>query len=124
MLFRSILGLLEKTGSDPGLLTLEIVPSGQSVGAELDRQVLDRLTRKGVRLSLDDFGRASSLAVLRLLPLAEVKIDAGFVHGLGRGRTDDAIVRNLIHLAHDLGLEAVAEGVETRAAWDSLAAMG
>ena len=83
-----------------------------------------RLTQKGIRLSLDDFGRASSLAALRVLPLAEVKIDAGFARGVGRGGRDDAIVRSLISLAHDLGLETVAEGVETRTAWDALAAMG
>ena len=119
-----ILGLLETTGVDPGLLTLEIVPSGPGAGAELDRLVLDRLTRNGIRLSLDDFGRASSLAALRVLPLAEAKIDAGFVQGLGCGGNDEVIVRNLIGLAHDLGLETVAEGVETRAAWDALAMMG
>ena len=119
-----ILGLLETTGSRPDLLTLEVVPSGPGAGAELDRQVLERLTRTGIRLSIDDFGRASSLAALRVLPLAEVKIDAGFVRGLGRGGPDDAVVRNLIRLAHDLGLETVAEGVETRAAWDTLAGMG
>ena len=110
--------------SSPELLTLEVVPSGPGAGAELDRTVLERLTQTGIRLSLDDFGRASSLAALRVLPLAEVKIDAGFVRGLGRGGADDAIVRSLLRLAHDLGLETVAEGVETRAAWDALAAMG
>ena len=119
-----ILGLLETTGVSPHLLTLEVVPSGPGAGAELDRKVLERLTKQGVRLSLDDFGRASSLAALRMLPLFEAKIDASFVHGLGRGGADDAIVRSLVGLAHDLGLEAVAEGVETRDAWDALAAMG
>ena len=99
-------------------------PSGPGAGAELDQLVLERLTGKGVRLSLDDFGRASSLAALRVLPLVEVKIDASFVHGLGCGRADDAIVRNLIRLARDLELDTVAEGVETRAAWDALADMG
>ncbi len=119
-----ILGLLETIGVDPGLLTLEIVPYGPGAGADLDQLVLEQLTRKGVRLSLDDFGRASSLAALRVLPLAEAKIDAAFVYGLGRAGNDEAIVRNLIGLAHDLGLETVAEGVETRAAWDALAVMG
>jgi len=123
-LAEGILGLLETTGVDPGLLTLEIVPSGPGAGAELDRLVLDRLTRNGIRLSLDDFGRASSLAALRVLPLAEAKIDAGFVHGLGGGGNAEAIVRNLIGLAHDLGLETVAEGVETRVAWNALVSMG
>ena len=78
----------------------------------------------GVRLSLDDFGRASSLAALRSLPLAEVKIDGGFVRGVGRGGVDDAIVRSLVELARELELETVAKGVETRDAWDALARMG
>ncbi len=119
-----VLGLLETTGVRPDLLTLEVVPSGPGAGAELDQVVLERLTSKGVRLSLDDFGRASSLAALRVLPLVELKIDASFVHGLGSGGADAAIVRNLICLAHDLNLDTVAEGVETRAAWDALANMG
>ena len=119
-----ILGLLESTRSRPESLTLEVVPSGPGAGAELDRQVLERLTRQGIRLSLDDFGRASSLTALRVLPLAEVKIDTGFVRGAGRGGPDDRIIQNLLALAHDLGLETVAEGVETRTAWDALARMG
>lgn len=119
-----IVGILRTTGMAPELLTLEVVPSGRGAGAELDRQVLQQLTRAGIRLSLDDFGRASSLAALRVLPLAEAKIDASFVRGVGFGRPDDAIVQHLITLAHDLGLETVAEGVETREAWDALAHMG
>ena len=85
--------------------------------------MLERLTRQGIRLSLDDFG-ASSLAALRVLPLTEVKIETGFVRGAGRGGTDDTIIQNLLALAHDLGLETVGEGVETRTAWDALARMG
>ncbi len=105
------------------MLTLEIVPSGPGAGAELDRDVLEHLARSGIRLSIDDFGRASSLAALRALPLREAKLDAGFVRGLGRGDPDDSIARNLIRLAHDLGLETVAVGVENRVAWETLAGM-
>jgi EAL domain-containing protein (putative c-di-GMP-specific phosphodiesterase class I) len=123
-LVNGIIGLLEATGTAPGALTLEVVPSGPCAGSELDRGVLERLTRAGVRLSLDDFGRASSLAALRVLPLDEVKIDASFIHGLGHGDASEAIVRNLAGLARDLGLETVAGGVETRAAWDFVAAAG
>ena len=119
-----ILGLLAGSGVRPELLTLEVVPAGPGAGAELDAKVLDRLVRAGIRISLDDFGRASSLAALRTLPLAEAKIDAGFVRGLGDDGVDDAIVRNLLRLASELGLDTVAEGVETRAAWDALAMMG
>ena len=61
---------------------------------------------------------------MRALPLAEVKIDGSFVHGLGRGGPEEAIVGGLIGLAHSLGLETVAEGVETKAAWDALATLG
>jgi diguanylate cyclase (GGDEF)-like protein len=123
-LAEGILGLVATTEVSPTRLTLEIVPSGPGAGAELDRQVLDQLTRSGIHLSLDDFGRASSLAALRVLPLDEVKIDAGFVHGVGRSARDDTIVRSLVHLAQSLGADVVAEGVETREAWDELAAMG
>jgi len=123
-LAEGILAILQATGANPERLTLEVVPSGPGAGAELDRAVIDRLTRVGIRLSLDDFGRASSLAALRLLPLSEAKIDSSFVRGLTRGGTDEAIVRNLVGLAHEVGLAAVAEGVETRAAWDALAELG
>ena len=119
-----ILALLAGSSLRPELLTLEVVPSGPGAGAELDTKVMTRLASSGIRISLDDFGRASSLAALRTLPLAEVKIDGTFVRGVGQGGADDAIVHNLIRLATDLGLETVAAGVETRAAWDALAAMG
>jgi len=123
-LAEGILGLVATTGVSPARLTLEIVPSGPGAGVELDQQVLEKLTCSGIHLSLDDFGRASSLAALRVLPLDEVKIDAGFVHGVGRSRRDDTIVRSLVHLAQSLGADVVAEGVETREAWDALAVMG
>ena len=119
-----ILALLAGSDIRPELLTLEVVPAGPGAGAELDRRVLDLLVSTGIRISLDDFGRASSLAALRTLPLTEVKIDGTFVRGLGQGGADDAIVHNLLRLATDLGLETVAAGVETRAAWNALAAMG
>jgi diguanylate cyclase (GGDEF)-like protein len=108
----------------PGTLTLEVVPAGPGAGSELDDQMLARLKELGVRLSLDDGGRASSFAALRVLPLDELKIDAGFVHALGRSDTDAALVRGLIEIGHSLGLAVVAEGVETREAWNILRAWG
>jgi EAL domain-containing protein (putative c-di-GMP-specific phosphodiesterase class I) len=77
-----------------------------------------------VRLSLDDAGRAASFAALRVLPLDELKIDVGFVHGLGKSETDAALVRGMIDIGHALGLQVVAEGVETRNAWSILADWG
>ena len=105
-------------------VTLEIVPSGPGAGTEVDEGLLARFDALGVRLSLDDAGRAASFAALRVLPLDELKIDVGFVHGLGRNPTDAALVRGMIDIGHALGLEVVAEGVETRSAWTSLAGWG
>ena len=107
-----------------GLLTLEVVPSGPGAGAELDQSALSGLAAIGVRLSLDDFGRASSLTALRQLPLDEVKIDAHFVHAIDRHRADSAVVSALVDLAHQLDLEVVAEGVESRETWYELCRIG
>ena len=119
-----ILGILASTKTEPRRLTLEISPSGPGAGVELDHEIVEMLMRTGVRLSLDDFGRASSLAALRTVPLAELKIDGSFVRGVGRSETDAAIVRNLVALARELELETVAKGVETRDAWDAVARIG
>ncbi len=105
-------------------ITLEIVPSGPGAGTEVDEEILSRFDALGVRLSLDDAGRAASFAALRILPLDELKIDVGFVHGLGKSAADAALVRGMIDIGHALGLEVVAEGVETRGAWNSLAEWG
>jgi diguanylate cyclase (GGDEF)-like protein len=119
-----LVGLLRTSQARPATLTLEVVPAGPGAGAELDEDVLADLARIGVRLSLDDGGRAASFAALRVLPLHELKIDAGFVHGLGRSATDAALVRGMVDIGHALGLAVVAEGVETRDAWNVLAAWG
>ena len=116
--------LLEATGVDPARLTLEIVPSGPGAGSQLDRFVVKRLRGIGLRLSLDDLGRAASVAAIRTLPLDQVKIDTMFLHDVGREGRSDAIVRSLVELAHRLGLETVAEGVESRLAWDAAASLG
>jgi diguanylate cyclase (GGDEF)-like protein len=116
--------LIDSRGVEPRRLTLEIVPSGPGAGSELDRFVVKRLRNLGIRLSLDDLGRAASVAAIRTLPLDQVKIDAMFLHDVGRGGRSDAIVRSLVELAHRLGLETVAEGVESRIAWEAAAALG
>ena len=72
--------------------------------------VLRRIAELGVRLSLDDGGRAASFAALRVLPLDELKIDAAFVHGLGRSETDAALVRGLVEIGHSLGLDGRRRG--------------
>ncbi|HET8742713.1 MAG TPA: EAL domain-containing protein [Gaiella sp.] len=116
--------LLEAVHVDPARLTLEIVPSGPGAGAAIDEKQVDRLRRLGVRLSLDDLGRASSIAAIRTLPLDQAKIDAMFLHHVGRDHRSSAIVHSLVELSHRLGLEVVAEGIETRLAWDTAARLG
>jgi diguanylate cyclase (GGDEF)-like protein len=109
---------------DTQKITLEVVPAGPGAGAQVDEDVLGRFDALGVRLSLDDAGRAASFAALRVLPLDELKIDVSFVHGLGKSDTDAALVRGMIDIGHALGLQVVAEGVETRNAWSVLTSWG
>jgi diguanylate cyclase (GGDEF)-like protein len=116
--------LLDASDLDPGRLTLEVVPAGLGAGSQLDTELLQRLLELGVRLSLDDAGRAASFAALRVLPLDELKIDMAFVHGLGRSLIDAALVHGMLDIGHALGLTVVAEGVETREAWNVLADWG
>jgi diguanylate cyclase (GGDEF)-like protein len=109
-----VAGLLERHGVAGERLECEI--SEHTVMADPVRasDVLDGLRALGVRLSLDDFGTGhSSLAYLKRLPLDEVKIDRSFVAGMAEDENDAVIVRSTIDLARNLGLEVVAEGVET-----------
>jgi diguanylate cyclase (GGDEF)-like protein len=116
--------LLRGTDLQKTPLTLDVIPAGSSAGTELGDDVLARFRQLGVRLSLDDGGRAASFAALRVLPVDELKIDAAFVRGLGRSAADAALVAGMIDIGHALGLEVVAEGVETREAWITLAEWG
>jgi EAL domain-containing protein (putative c-di-GMP-specific phosphodiesterase class I) len=86
---------------------------------------LEELAAAGVRVSLDDFGQGyTSLGSLGHLPVSELKIDRGFVLAMSASHEDRAIVSSVIDLGHRLGLDVVAEGVETRAVSDDLRRMG
>ncbi len=88
-------------------------------------EMLERLHAGGIRLAIDDFGTGySSLAYLRKLPVSELKIDKSFVLPLASSEEDVAVVRAVLEMAHALGLQVVAEGVEDQRIWDLLSSLG
>jgi len=103
----------------PHDLVLEVTESRLMQDARAPLDVLTRLRMKQVSLSIDDFGTGhSSLAQLRDIPFDELKIDRGFVHGSGERVAQRAIFETSLQLAHQLGMCAVAEGIEDQADWD------
>jgi diguanylate cyclase (GGDEF)-like protein len=110
---------------DPALLELEITESMIVGDPERARGVLERLNELGITLAIDDFGTGySSLAYLKQLPVDEIKIDKSFVLQMSGNTSDETIVRSIIDLAHNLGLRAVAEGVEDQDIMNRLIELG
>src|SRR5258706_9793899 len=107
-------GTLEQTGLSASSLELELT---ESVIVEHTEHVMARfkaLDEMGVKLSIDDFGTGySSLGYLKRFPIHELKIDQSFVRDVSTESDDAAIVSAIIVMAHGLGLQVVAEGVET-----------
>jgi len=106
--------VLKKTGVNPNRVWFEITETALMVDADSTIAMLEQLRNLGVHFEVDDFGTGfSSLSYLKKFPVDALKIDQGFVDGLGRDPEDTAIVTAVISLAHALGLHVVAEGVET-----------
>jgi EAL domain-containing protein (putative c-di-GMP-specific phosphodiesterase class I) len=106
--------ILAKAGLPPDRLELEITESVLLDEADHNEAALRALRELGVRLVLDDFGTGySSLSYLRRLPLDTIKIDRSFVDRLDCDDANLPIVQAVIGLAHGLGIEVVAEGIET-----------
>ncbi len=106
-------------------LTLEVTESAVMADPAHAAVLLHRLRELGCRLSVDDFGTGySSLPHLTRLPVHEVKVDRGLLTGLQAGEDALTVVRTIVDLGRILGLDVVAEGVEDRATWDLLAAVG
>ncbi|MGZ5112992.1 MAG: bifunctional diguanylate cyclase/phosphodiesterase [Usitatibacter sp.] len=106
--------LMQETGIDPGLVELEVTEGVIVEGAGEARDALDHIAALGVGIAIDDFGTGySGLAYLKRLPIDTVKIDQSFVRDLTIDPDDAAIVTAIVAMARSLGVDVVAEGVET-----------
>ncbi|HEY6133405.1 MAG TPA: bifunctional diguanylate cyclase/phosphodiesterase [Rubrivivax sp.] len=116
---------LEERALKPSRFTCEITETIAMEDTLVTLQAFERLGRVGVHVSIDDFGTGhSSLATLRRLPVAELKIDRAFVTDLGASRDAMPIAKAIVDMAHALGLRVVAEGVENETQRDLLVALG
>jgi diguanylate cyclase (GGDEF)-like protein/PAS domain S-box-containing protein len=110
----SVSHVLNETGLLPGSLKLELTETAMAENLEHVAEVMKRLKALGVKLSIDDFGTGySSLSNLHKLPLDSLKIDRSFVNHMVEGIENREIIRTIVSLAGSLGLDVVAEGVET-----------
>ncbi len=110
---------------NPRDIELEITESTAMQNPEITLSILDQLSAMGIMLAIDDFGTGySSLAYLKHLPINRLKLDRSFVTDIETDVNDAAICTATIAMGHSLGLELVAEGVETEAQRDFLARLG
>ncbi|MCV2395106.1 bifunctional diguanylate cyclase/phosphodiesterase [Actinotalea sp. M2MS4P-6] len=108
-----VLATLDRHGVAGQRLVLEITEDSLMREADRSAAVLTHLRQAGIRIAIDDFGQGySSLARLRDLPVDELKLDRAFISTIGQDAGAAAIVRSTVDLAHSLGLQIVAEGVE------------
>jgi EAL domain-containing protein (putative c-di-GMP-specific phosphodiesterase class I)/CHASE2 domain-containing sensor protein/GGDEF domain-containing protein len=117
--------LLCESGLSASQLALEVTESALIRSPAEAIATMNALRDRGIRLSVDDYGTGqSTLSYVKHLPVNELKIDKSFVTSLSQSENDAIMVRSTINLAHELGLEVVAEGVEDRATLDKLRQLG
>jgi predicted signal transduction protein with EAL and GGDEF domain len=117
--------VLDAHGLPAELLTLELTESSIMSDTSRSLGLLEELRGLGIQLSVDDFGTGySSLTYLRRFPFTEVKVDRSFVMRMAIDNDDAVIVKSIIDLAANLGLQVVAEGIEDRATWTLLEQQG
>jgi EAL domain-containing protein (putative c-di-GMP-specific phosphodiesterase class I) len=105
--------VLKETGVPPSMLKLEITESVMMADGETAALTMNALKATGVRLAMDDFGTGySSLSCLHKFPIDVLKIDRSFIEELQQRRDTAAVIQAIVHLAHNLGMTVVAEGLE------------
>ncbi len=116
---------IARRGIDPECLILEITESVIMSDPDAARQIMADLHAVGIRMHIDDFGTGqSSLHALRAFPVDALKIDQSFIHQIDVDHQTTELVRIIVGMGHTLGLDVVAEGVETTAQADRLRSMG
>jgi EAL domain-containing protein (putative c-di-GMP-specific phosphodiesterase class I) len=122
---RDLSELLRQSAADSRRLILEVTEGAVMKDLGNALRVMEELRMLGVRFSIDDFGTGySSLAHLKRLPVDELKIDRSFIQELEARPEDEVIVASTIGLGHALGMKVVAEGVERRSSFETLARLG
>ncbi|MEZ6043846.1 MAG: bifunctional diguanylate cyclase/phosphodiesterase [Planctomycetaceae bacterium] len=124
-LVSQVMEIISATGIHPEQLQLEVTESEIMENAHAAREMLNALKAEGIRLAMDDFGTGhSSLACLHEFPFDVLKIDQAFIRNFDRGRAFIALANSIVSLADNLGMECVAEGIETIDQIATLQAMG
>ena len=117
--------ILAETGLDPHLLELELTESASMEEPEKTIEILRHIKAMGVKVAIDDFGTGySNLSYLKRFPVDKLKLDQSFVREITTDQHDLSIARAVIAMGHGLGLTVIAEGVETAAQLELLAANG
>jgi diguanylate cyclase (GGDEF)-like protein len=124
-LLPTVSAAVDASGIDPATLSLELTESVLFEESGVSERVMRSLRGVGVRLILDDFGSGfSSLGYLKRFPLDGIKLDRSFIENVADGLTDAQIVKAVVEMARALGLEIVAEGVETADQLDAVRSLG
>jgi EAL domain-containing protein (putative c-di-GMP-specific phosphodiesterase class I) len=105
--------ILEETSINPNIVELEITETVLMQSLDASIEILKKLMNMGIRIALDDFGTGySSLSYLRKIPISTLKIDKSFIDNITSNKKEEAIINNIIQMAHSMDLKIVAEGVE------------
>jgi len=120
-----IQSILDEFNLDTHLLEIELTESSLVNSHDKSFTVLKQIKEMGIRVTMDDFGTGySSLSYLKNIPLSCIKIDRSFIADIGKDDNSEKLIASIISMAHGLGLEVVAEGVEEKCQADHLTALG